>query len=127
MRDYTHIEAWKIADGLAVSVYHLTRDFPREELYGITIQLRRAALSVPTNIAEGSARESKKDYLHFLYIARGSLAEVQYLVRLAGQLGYGTEVTHCATIQRVQHSFRCLHGLIKAVEKKTRQTPRPIA
>lgn len=119
MRDYTKIEAWKTGDDLAVSIYQLTRDFPREELYGITSQLRRAAVSVPTNIAEGSARESKREYLHFLTIARGSLSEVQYLVDLTAQLGYGTEVTHATTVEKVQHSFRCLHGLIKAVEKET--------
>jgi four helix bundle protein len=127
MRDYTKIEAWKITDDLAVSVYELTRDFPRDERYGIISQLRRAAVSVPTNIAEGSARESKKDYLHFLYIARGSLSEVQYLIHLAARLGYGSEATHAATVQRVQHSFRCLHGLVTCVEKETGRVGRAIA
>jgi four helix bundle protein len=68
MRDYTKIEAWKLADDLTVAVYQATHSFPREEIYGITSQLRRAACSVPANIVEGSSRESQKDYLHFLYI-----------------------------------------------------------
>jgi four helix bundle protein len=65
MRDYTKIRAWQEADDMTVQVYEATRSFPREELYGLTSQLRRAACSVPANICEGSARESKKDYLHF--------------------------------------------------------------
>ena len=72
MRDYTKIEAWRLADDLTVAVYERTRAFPREEIYGLTAQLRRASYSVPANIVEGASHESKRDYLHFLYIARGS-------------------------------------------------------
>src|SRR5215467_8741650 len=79
MRDYTKIEAWQLADDLAVKVYGHTKGFPREETFCLTRQIRDAASSVPANIAEGSARESHKEYLHFLYFARGSLAETQYL------------------------------------------------
>jgi len=88
MTDYTKIEAWKMADDLTVAVYEQTRSFPREEIYGLTSQLRRASYSVPANIVEGSSRDTKKDYLHFLYIARGSLSETQYFIHLAGRLGY---------------------------------------
>src|SRR5262249_61463368 len=88
MRDYTKIEAWRLADDLTVSVYERTRSFPREEVYGLTSQLRRASYSVPANIVEGASRESKRDYLHFLYIARGSLAETQYFIHLARGLKY---------------------------------------
>ena len=73
MTDYRRIEAWKLADDLTVAIYDTTRAFPREELYGLTSQVRQAAYSVPANIAEGSSRDSKRDYLHFLYIARGRL------------------------------------------------------
>lgn len=82
-RDFKKIKAWQYADDLAVLVYSKTKSFPREELYGITSQLRRAAVSVPTNIAEGASREHKKEYVHFLYIARGSIAETEYLLHLA--------------------------------------------
>src|SRR5258708_29173313 len=88
MRDYTKIEAWKLADDLTVAIYECTRTFPREEVYGLTSQLRRASYSVPANIVEGSSRESKRDYLHFLYISRGSLSETQYFVHLSRRLGY---------------------------------------
>lgn len=118
MRDYTKIEAWKLADDLTVAVYERTRSFPKEEIYGLTSQLRRASYSVPANIVEGSSRESKKDYLHFLYIARGSLSETQYFVHLAHRLNYlsseDAERLHAQTKQ----TFGCLHGLIRAVEKE---------
>lgn len=88
MRDYRKIEAWRLADDLTIAIYRHMRSFPKEEIYGLTSQLRRAAYSVPANIVEGSSRESKKDYLHFLYIARGSLSETQYFVHLARRLDY---------------------------------------
>ncbi|HWH71018.1 MAG TPA: four helix bundle protein, partial [Candidatus Sulfotelmatobacter sp.] len=88
MRNYTKIEAWKLADDLTVAIYERTGTFPKEELYGLISQIRRAAYSVPANIAEGASRESKRDYLHFLYIARSSLSETHYFIHLAGRLGY---------------------------------------
>jgi four helix bundle protein len=119
MRDYTKISAWKLADDLTVALYERTRTFPHEELYGLTSQLRRAAYSVPANIAEGSSRESKRDYLHFLYIARGSLAETQYFIHLARRLGY-LEMTDAEKfIGLTKQTFACLHGLIQAVEKES--------
>ena len=71
MGDYTKIEAWRLADDLTVSVYEYTQSLPKEEIYGLTSQIRRAASSVPANIVEGALRGSKKDYLHFLWISRG--------------------------------------------------------
>jgi len=118
MRDYTKIEAWRLADDLTVTIYESTRLFPKEELYGLTSQMRRSASSVPANIVEGSARESKKDYLHFLHIARGSLAETQYFVHLAGRLGYFSEADAAALTAQSRRTFACLHGLIQAVEKE---------
>lgn len=88
MRDYRKIQAWQQADELAVAVYKVTAGFPREERYGLTSQVRRAAISVAANIVEGSARGTQKDYLHFLHMARGSSSEVQYLIHLAGRLSY---------------------------------------
>ena len=87
-RDFNNIKAWQHADDLSVLVYSKTMSFPKEELYGITSQLRRAVVSVPANIAEGSSREHKREYLHFLYIARGSIAETEYLLHLSKRLGY---------------------------------------
>jgi len=118
MRDYRKIEAWKLADDLTVAIYERTRTFPREEVYGLTSQLRRAAYSVPANIVEGSARETKRDYLHFLYIARGSLTEAQYFVHLSHRLGHLSDPEAESLGEQFKRAFGCLHGLIRSVEKE---------
>jgi four helix bundle protein len=127
MRDYSKIEAWKLADDLTVAAYEVTRAFPREEIYGLTSQLRRASYSVPANIVEGSSRESKKDYLHFLYISRGSLSEAQYFIHLAGRLGYLRDSEASRLIEQTKQTFACLHGLIRAVEKETGKVAKALA
>lgn len=76
MRDHTKLRAFELADELAVAIYRLTCDFPKEEIYGLTSQMRRAAVSVPSNIIEGAARASEAEYLRFLEIAFGSLREL---------------------------------------------------
>ena len=115
MRDFRKIEAWQLADDLAVAVYEATKGFPKEELYGITSQIRRAVTSVAANIVEGASRESAKDYAHFLQIARGSLAETQYFLHLAIRLGYLHETRGSELEQAARRVFGCLHGLIQAV------------
>jgi len=127
MRDYTKIEAWKLADDLTVAIYEITRAFPREETYGLTSQLRRASYSVPANIVEGSSRETKRDYLHFLYIARGSLSETQYFIHLSCRLGYLDDAQTQQLTDQTKRTFGCLHGLIRAVEKETGRLPKLIA
>jgi four helix bundle protein len=127
MRDYTKIEAWKLADDLTVALYEQTRSFPRNEVYGLTSQLRRASYSVAANIVEGSSRESKKDYLHFLYIARGSLSETQYFIHLARRLGYLSEDAAARLNEMVKPTFACLHGLTRAVEKEAGKFSKVVA
>jgi len=127
MRDYTKIEAWKLADDLTVAIYERTRAFPREEMYGLTSQLRRASYSVPANIVEGSSRDSKKDYLHFLYIARGSLSETQYFIHLARRLGYLLPEEADKLHRQTKQAFGCLHGLIQAVEKEAGKLSKLVA
>ena len=116
MRDYTKIKAWEYADNLTVMIYASTTRFPREEIYGLTSQLRRSAYSVPSNISEGSARGSKRDYLHFLYISRGSLAEARYFLHLSRRLGYLREEEYRSLEDQARATAACLQGLIKAVE-----------
>jgi len=82
------LNAWKQAMELVVSVYSITKTFPQSEQYGLVSQLRRAAVSVPANIAEGAARNGNKEFVHFLGIASGSLSELDTLIDLARQLGY---------------------------------------
>jgi len=80
---YRNLIAWQVADELAKAIYKITLSFPKHELYGLTSQLRRAALSVPLNITEGFARNNKNEFRQFLRIALGSLAEVEYLLEFA--------------------------------------------
>jgi len=118
MRDYTKIVAWQKADDLTVAVYAATKNFPKDEVYALTSQLRRAAYSVPANIVEGAARESKKDYCHFLVIARGSLAETGYFIHLAYRLSYLTADQHRHLTEQTDEAARTLAGLIKAVQSE---------
>ena len=127
MRDYTKILAWRKADDLTVAIYTATRVFPKEEVYALTSQIRRAAYSVPANIVEGSSRESKKDYLHFLYIARGSLSEAHYFVHLAGRLGYLAAERQATLLARTDEAHRLLAGLIRSVEAETGRVSRAAA
>lgn len=127
MRDYKNIKAYQFADDLVVEVYKITKDFPKEELYGLTSQLRRAAVSIPANIAEGASRHHKRDYLHFLYIARGSSAETEYLLHLSSRLGYLSNDRFDKIDSIKQEAAKTLFGLIGAVEKETRFTSKILA
>lgn len=93
---WKNLEVWKLADAFALEVYRVTKKFPREEVYGLTSQLRRAALSVPTNIVEGYSRRGDRELRRFLDIALGSLAEVKYLLHFSHSLNYLDDSTYAA-------------------------------
>ena len=116
-RNFRNIKAWQYADNLAVLVYSKTKSFPREERYGITSQLRRASVSVATNIAEGANREHNKEYLNFLYIARGSMAETEYLLHLSKRLGYLQDDEYKKLEDLRKEAAKTLYGLITAVKE----------
>jgi four helix bundle protein len=88
MQDYRKLMVWQRSHKIVLELYRVTQTFPRSEQYGITSQIRRAALSVPTNLAEGCRRCSSREYAHFLNIAQGSLSETEYLVLVGRDLGY---------------------------------------
>jgi four helix bundle protein len=117
-RNFKNIKAWQFADDLTIAVYSVSKSFPREELYGITSQLRRAVVSVPTNIAEGASREYKKEYFHFLTVARGSIAEVEYLLHLTNRLGYLEKQDYERLEGLRANTGRTLQGLITSVKKE---------
>ena len=127
MRDYTKIVAWQKSDDLTVAIYAATKSFPKDEMYALTSQIRRASYSVPSNIAEGAARDSQKDYLHFLYIARGSLTEVRYFIHLSGRLGYLSQAQVGSLKEQADECLRILAGLIRSVEKETGKLSRTVA
>jgi four helix bundle protein len=117
-RPYETIVAWQKADDLAVRVYQVTQGFPKAELYGLTSQMRRAAISVAANIAEGSARQHMKEYLQFLYLADSSLSELAYYFHLSLRLGLlGEQTTSCLETLRAD-TGRPLHGLMEWVKKQ---------
>jgi four helix bundle protein len=91
MRDHRKLKAFQLADTLALLVYKETRSFPKSETYGISSQMRRAAVSVAANIAEGSARRTQADFVRFLDIAFSSLREIEYYIHLTKRLGYLTD------------------------------------
>ena len=115
MRDYRNIVAWQKADDLTVAVYEATKTFPKDEVYSLTSQIRRAAYSIPANIAEGASRNSLKDYLHFLYIARGSASEVAYFIHLSKRLGYFKADADAQLSAQADETSRVLTGLIRSV------------
>ena len=116
-RTHHRLLAWQEAMALAEEIYAVTRRFPRDEIYGITAQLRRAAVSVTANIAEGAGRESDREFLQFLYIARGSLCEVETLMMLCRNTGYCTEQDGME--ERISQIFARLGGLINSIRNRT--------
>lgn len=122
MRNYKNIVAWQRGHQLALEVYRETQHFPTEERFGITSQVRRAAYSVPANIAEASGRNTQKDYLRFLSMSLGSLKETEYFLLLALDLEYITSEVHALMTNSVNSTFAALHGLMKAVQQDVDRT-----
>ena len=118
MRDHTKLRAFELADELVFLVYRITINFPKDEIYGLTSQIRRAAVSVPSNIVEGSARESQIEYLRFLEIAFASCKESHYQFSIAARLKYVYEgdITECE--QKFTETEKVLSALIRSLRKK---------
>lgn len=100
---------------LVLKIYDITKDFPREELFGLTSQIRRAAVSIPSNIVEGKARGTNKEYKRFLLIARGSLEEVKYQLLLAKDLKYIKKDIYEEVYKNIDEVGKLLGGLIKSI------------
>jgi len=122
VKDYRELIVWQKAMDLVEMVYRASASFPREEVYGLRSQVRRAAVSVPSNIAEGQARATTADFLHFLSIARGSLKEVETQVIIAQRLGYIDGQKESELTGLSEEVSRLISGLIKALRKKVGQT-----
>jgi four helix bundle protein len=88
MKPHQRLDAWKKGIDFTIRIYAATEEFPKHEVFGLTSQLRRASVSIPNNIAEGAGRNTSKEFLHFLFISRGSLAEVDTLLIIARRLKY---------------------------------------
>ena len=114
MRNHENLLAFKLADELVTMIYEETVQFPREEQYGLTSQLRRAVVSIASNIVEGSARNSEADFIHFLYMAYGSAREVQYQVSLANRFGYLSAEKYKFLNSKCMETSKVLNGLIRS-------------
>ena len=115
MRDHTKLRAFEMADEVVVLIYQATAMFPKEEIYGLTSQMRRAAVSVPSNIGEGCARDSQADYLRFLHIAFGSLRELRYQTDLSRRLGFLCNQEATLIEPKIFEAEKVLNGLIRAL------------
>ncbi|MFI0347891.1 MAG: four helix bundle protein [Chthoniobacterales bacterium] len=115
MRDHTKLRAFQLADEVVILIYKTTRDFPKEETYGLTAQIRRAAISVASNIVEGCGRESKVEYFRFLEIAYASLKEVDYQFSLALLLNYLTEKNFTDCNSKIEEAKKVLYSLKKSI------------
>jgi len=118
--DYKDLAAWQYAMRLVREVYGCTRSFPREELFGLRSQMRRAAVSIASNIAEGKGRYSQKELLQFLYKARGSLLELETQLCIAHDLAYVDDTGNRALSTSVLAVMRTLNGLIKRFQNEIR-------
>ena len=116
VRDFEDLVAWRKARALVKKVYRATKELPGEDLYGLARQMRRAAVSAVSNIAEGYGRGTRKEYVRFLLIARGSLYEVQTQTILAGDLEYMSDQTVQELRNDINESTRVLQGLINSLK-----------
>lgn len=112
---YEDLVVYQKADRLAVRIYEVTTRYPKHELYGLVSQMRRAAVSVPSNIVEGFTSRTKKDYIHFLGIAWGSLAELEYQIKFSRKVGYLNSKTFEGLIGQTTEIGKMLNGLIHSL------------
>ena len=115
MRDHTKLRAFELADEVAILTYQVTARFPKEELYGLVSQMRRAAVSIPSNIVEGCSRDSQADYLRFLYIAFGSLKELHYQLSLSKRLGFLSKEASSFIESKIVETEKVINGLIRSL------------
>jgi len=119
--NYRELKVWQCGIELSESIYRLTVEFPKHELYGLTSQMRRSVVSVPSNIAEGHSRESTKEYLHHLSFALGSLAELETQITIAERLRYLPGDLAAAIVEKCDHIGRMLRNLQRSLRLRLRR------
>ena len=117
MSSYKDLKVWKKSYELVLKVYFLTNNFPRHEIFGLTSQMRRASVSIPSNIAEGNTRISKKDHIQFIRIAYGSGAELETDIEIAKDLKYISQKEYNEVTVLISEVMRMLNGLIISLSK----------
>ena len=126
MRDYRELKVWEKAHRLTLDIYQVTKAFPRDETYGLQNQLRRAASSVPTNIAEGCGRDTATELARFLHIATGSLSEVDYQLLLARDLAYIAPPEYDRLVIQLQEVRKMLIVYVQKMNQSARATSTPL-
>lgn len=117
MKDFRSLNVWKKGHRITVSIYKITQSFPKEEMYGLTSQIRRASTSIPTNISEGCGRGSDADFARFLQMSFGSANETEYLLLLCFELGYIAEENYFELNISIQEIKKMLSKLIITIRK----------
>ncbi|HAX91351.1 MAG TPA: four helix bundle protein [Rhodospirillaceae bacterium] len=125
VQSYKDLEVWKKSVSLVTEIYAVTKGFPREEIYGLTSQIRRSAVSIPSNIAEGRAKRSTKDYIRFVNISYGSMAELETQLIIGNNLGYLNQDRLGELLEKLSEIGRMLNGLITGLEKNLPRIPNP--
>jgi four helix bundle protein len=115
MKDFRTLKVWEKGHEITMTIYKETQNFPKEELYGLVSQLRRASSSIPTNIAEGCGKHSDKEFANFLQIAMGSASETEYLIFLSGELGYISVNITLELTKSITEIKKMLASLIKHI------------
>ncbi|MEN6366053.1 MAG: four helix bundle protein [Thermoguttaceae bacterium] len=118
LQHYRELIVWQKAISFVESVYRATNDFPKTEIYCLTNQIRRAAVSIPSNIAEGQGRSTTRDFLHFLSMSQGSLMEIETQITIAERLGYLKKEQETTLLESAAEIGRLLNGLCKSLNKK---------
>ncbi len=116
MQDFKNIRVWKSAHDFVIEIYKVTKDFPRNEIFGITSQIRRSSFSIANNIAEGSARSTDKEFAQFISYSIASASETEYLLILSGSLNYiNNEIQHELTfkVNSIRQKLIALHKVLK--------------
>lgn len=121
IKTHKDLDVWKKAVELINIIYSTSSCFPREERYGLTNQIRRASVSIPANIAEGAARRTQKEYIHFLYVALGSVSELDTLIIIAKNLNYLRENAYKTIMEYLFNIKRLLLGLIRSVSSEKQE------
>ncbi len=116
IKNFRDLDVWRLGMEIVFDVYECTKKFPKEEMYGLVGQSRRAAVSIASNIAEGFNRYHNKEYKQFLYIALGSCAELETQIEVSGILGYIKQAPKDKIIEKLDHESRMIRNLIKRLE-----------
>ncbi|MCX6170340.1 MAG: four helix bundle protein [Ignavibacteriales bacterium] len=119
MKDFRNLKVWELSHKVALSIYDITALFPKDEIYGLTSQIRRASVSIPTNISEGCGRYSDADFKRFLQIGFGSACELEYLLLLSNELKYVSKKDYDQIISEIIEVKKMLSGLIKKLKEKS--------